>query len=282
MATILDGKKVAAKLAQKVKEKVKNLNDQKIFPTLCVIEVGNDPASEIYLRVKKNLAKKVGINEKTINFPKDVRQDQLLATIKKLNNDPAINAIMVQLPLPTHLDQAKIIEAIDPKKDADGFHPYNQGRLWQGNNQIVPATVRSIMTLLDEYDIELEAKLALIIGRSIIVGKPLASLLLNKNATVTIAHSKTNNLADLIRQADIIISDVGQAHLIQESMVKPGAVLVDVGMNREEGKLLGDIDYDACFSKASAITPVPGGVGPVTVASLMYQVVVLTENQNNG
>ncbi|WP_297818930.1 bifunctional 5,10-methylenetetrahydrofolate dehydrogenase/5,10-methenyltetrahydrofolate cyclohydrolase [uncultured Lactobacillus sp.] len=282
MATILDGKKVAGKLAEKVKEKVKFLNEQKIFPTLCVIEVGNDPASKIYLRVKRNLAKQVEINEKTINFDDDVKQDKLIDTIKELNNDPTISAIMVQLPLPAHLDQSKIIEAIDPAKDADGFHPYNQGKLWQGNSQVIPATVRSIMSLLNEYDIQLEGKNALIIGRSIIVGKPLASQLLNKNATVTIAHSKTQNLSTLTKKADIIISDVGQAHLIKEDMIKNDVVLIDVGMNRENGKLLGDINFQTCLPKASAITPVPGGVGPLTVASLMYQVVLLTENQNNG
>lgn len=282
MATILDGKKIAAKLADKVKENVKRLNEKKIYPTLCVIEVGNDPASKIYLRVKKNLAKKVGIKEKTLNFPADIEQAELINTIKQLNDDEQVNAIMVQLPLSEHLDQEKIIEAIDPKKDADGFHPYNQGRLWQGKTDIVPATVRSVMTFFDEYNIDLEGKNALIIGRSIIVGKPLASRLLEKNATVTIAHSKTRNLADLTKKADIIVSDVGHAHLVTESMIKLGAVLIDVGMNREQGKLLGDVDYEACLPKASAITPVPGGVGPLTVASLMRQVVILTEKQNYG
>ncbi|MCT7730594.1 MAG: bifunctional methylenetetrahydrofolate dehydrogenase/methenyltetrahydrofolate cyclohydrolase, partial [Lactobacillus iners] len=252
-----------------------------ILPTFCVIEVGEDPASKIYLRLKRKLAKKIGINEQTIKFPGDIRQDELINKIKELNADPHVDAIMVQLPIPEHINTRLVLEAIDPAKDADGFTPYNQGRMWQGQVNIIPATVRSIMTILDYYQLNVEGKNALIIGRSIIVGKPVASQLLARNATVTIAHSHTRNLQELTLLNDIIISDVGRAHLITKNMVKPGSILIDVGMNRENGKLMGDIEYDDCLPIAEAITPVPGGVGPLTVANLMKQVIILTKLRHN-
>lgn len=282
MTTLLDGKKVASQVSSHLKEQVTKLNKEKIFPTLCVIEVGDDPASKIYLRVKKKLAQKLGIREHFLHFPADISEEELLKEIKKLNEDPEINGIMVQLPIPNHLNQDTILESIDPKKDVDGFHPYNQGKLWQGSGDIIPATVRSILTLIEHYNLDVAGKNALVIGRSVIVGKPIAAELLNMDATVTIAHSKTEGLNELVKQADILISDVGKAHLITGDMIKPGAIIIDVGMNRENGHLMGDVEFDECFPIASAITPVPGGVGPLTVASLMKQVIILTEKQNNG
>lgn len=282
MTTLLDGKKVASQVSSHLKEQVAKLNKEKIFPTLCVIEVGDDPASKIYLRVKKKLAQKLGIREHFLHFPSDISEEELLKEIKKLNEDPEINGIMVQLPIPNHLNQDTILESIDPKKDVDGFHPYNQGKLWQGSGDIIPATVRSILTLIEHYNLDVAGKNALVIGRSVIVGKPIAAELLNMDATVTIAHSKTEGLNELVKQADILISDVGKAHLITGDMIKPGAIIIDVGMNRENGHLMGDVEFDECFPIASAITPVPGGVGPLTVASLMKQVIILTEKQNNG
>ena len=282
MALRLDGKIIAQQLSKSLQNKVKELKTKNIFPTLCVIEVGEDPASTIYLRAKRNLAKKIGINELTIKFPSSVTEAELLQKIAELNHDPKINAIMVQLPLPHQINPLTIVKAIDPAKDADGFHPYNQGLAWQGASDILPATVRGILKILDYYKINVTGKNVLVIGRSLIVGKPIASQLLNRDATVTIAHSKTKNLADLTSRADVVVSDVGQAHLLKQDMIKENAVLIDVGMNRENGHLMGDIDYQECFDKAGAITPVPGGVGPLTVASLMQQVLILTENQING
>ena len=282
MALRLDGKIIAQQLSKSLQNKVKELKTKNIFPTLCVIEVGEDPASTIYLRAKRNLAKKIGINEITIKFPSSVTEAELLQKIAELNRDPKINAIMVQLPLPQQINPLTIVKAIDPAKDADGFHPYNQGLAWQGASDILPATVRGILEILDYYKINVTGKNVLVIGRSLIVGKPIASQLLNRDATVTIAHSKTVNLQQLTQQADLIISDVGKAHLITSEMIKKGAILVDVGMNREQGKLMGDIEYEECFAKAKAITPVPGGVGPLTVASLMKQVIILTEYQVDG
>ena len=282
MALRLDGKIIAQQLSKSLQNKVKELKTKDIFPTLCVIEVGEDPASTIYLRAKRNLAKKIGINELTIKFPSSVTEAELLQKIAELNHDPKINAIMVQLPLPHQINPLTIVKAIDPAKDADGFHPYNQGLAWQGASDILPATVRGILKILDYYKINVTGKNVLVIGRSLIVGKPIASQLLNRDATVTIAHSKTKNLADLTSREDVVVSDVGQAHLLKQDMIKENAVLIDVGMNRENGHLMGDIDYQECFDKAGAITPVPGGVGPLTVASLMQQVLILTENQING
>ncbi len=280
MKKLLEGKTPANKITENLTKEIKNLKNDGINPTLCVIEVGDDPASKIYLRVKRNLAKKVGINEVGLHFPADTSQAELLGKIKELNQDPNINGIMVQLPVPPQIDPRAIFETIAPEKDADGFSPLNLGRLWEGQSDIIPATVRSILTLIDYYGIEMAGKNTVIIGRSVIVGKPLAAVLLGRDATVTIAHSKTKDLATLTKNADVIISDVGKAHLVTENMVKDGAVIIDVGMNRENGKLMGDVDFDTVASKADAITPVPGGVGPLTVASLMKQAVILTRKQH--
>ena len=280
MKKLLEGKTPANKITENLTKEIKNLKNDGINPTLCVIEVGDDPASKIYLRVKRNLAKKVGINEVGLHFPADTSQAELLGKIKELNQDPNINGIMVQLPVPPQIDPRAIFETIAPEKDADGFSPLNLGRLWEGQSDIIPATVRSILTLIDYYGIEMAGKNTVIIGRSVIVGKLLAAVLLGRDATVTIAHSKTKDLATLTKNADVIISDVGKAHLVTENMVKDGAVIIEVGMNRENGKLMGDVDFDTVAPKADAITPVPGGVGPLTVASLMKQAVILTRKQH--
>lgn len=280
MTTILDGKKVASKIKEQVKNEVFKLNQENIPLTISVIQVGDDPASKIYLRAKGKMAKEVGINEKFLKFSNDITQEQLLDTIKKLNEDNSINGIMVQLPLPEQIDERIISESINPNKDIDGFHPFNQGKLWQGKSDIIPATVRGILTLLDYYKINVSGKNALVIGQSMIVGKPIASQLLQRDATISIAHSKTKNLKEFTKRADIIVSDVGKAHLISADMIKPESILIDVGMNRENGKLMGDIEYNQCLDKAKAITPVPGGVGPLTVVSLMEQVVILARKQN--
>lgn len=281
MVTILEGRTPAAQIKNKVKKEVISLRQEGVTPTICVIQVGEDPASTIYLKRKKEFAQSVGIKEISLHFPQEITQQELIDKINKLNQDPSINAIMVQLPLPKRINEQAIFEAIAPQKDVDGFHPYNQGKLWQGNNQIMPATVRGILTLVDFYKLNLTGKNTLIIGRSVIVGKPLASQFLMRDATVTIAHSKTNNLAEITKTADVIVSDVGQAGLINAQMIKQDAILLDVGINRVNGHVVGDIAFDECKTIASAITPVPGGIGPLTVASLMEQVVILTRMQKN-
>ena len=275
MKKLLEGKTPANEIKENLIEEIKKLKSDGINPTLCVIEVGDDPASKIYLRVKKNLAKKVGIKEIGLHFPANTSQAELLEKIEELNQDPSINGIMVQLPVPPQIDPRAIFETIAPEKDADGFSPLNLGRLWEGQRDVIPATVRSILTLIDYYGIEMAGKNTVIIGRSVIVGKPLAAVLVERDATVTIAHSKTKNLSELTKNAD-----VGKAHLVTEDMVKEGAVIIDVGMNRENSKLMGDVDFNTVAPKANAITPVPGGVGPLTVASLMKQAVILTRKQH--
>ena len=238
MKKLLEGKTPANEIKENLIEEIKKLKSKGINPTLCVIEVGDDPASKIYLRVKRNLAKKVGIQEIGLHFPANTSQAELLEKIEELNQDPSINGIMVQLPVPPQIDPRAIFETIAPEKDADGFSPLNLGRLWEGQSDVIPATVRSILTLIDYYGIEMAGKNTVIIGRSVIVGKPLAAVLVERDATVTIAHSKTKNLSELTKNADVIISDVGKAHLVTEDMVKEGAVIIDVGMNRENGKLM--------------------------------------------
>ncbi|QNQ83887.1 bifunctional methylenetetrahydrofolate dehydrogenase/methenyltetrahydrofolate cyclohydrolase [Lactobacillus sp. PV037] len=281
MVTILEGRTLATQIKNKIKKEVIQLKENGVVPTICVIQVGEDPASTIYLRKKKEFAQSVGIKEISLRFSQEITQQELIDKIKELNADAAINAIMVQLPLPQQIDEQAIFETIAPQKDVDGFHPYNQGKLWQGDSQIMPATVRGILSLIDSYELDLVGKNTLIIGRSVIVGKPLASQLLARDATVTIAHSKTQDLSALTKKADIIVSDVGQANLITSKMLKQGVVLLDVGINRVNGRVVGDVAFEDCKVKASAITPVPGGIGPLTVASLMEQVVILTRIQKD-
>ena len=280
MGKILDGKAFANLLGQNLKEKVKKLKDEGITPHFCVINIGDDPASKIYVRTKKRRAEKMGIIQDIYQMSADTKQEEALALIDKLNADPAINGLMVQLPAPKQIDADALLERIDPNKDVDGLTPANIGHLWMGNHFVEPATAEGIIALLKHYEIPLEGKNVVIIGRSNIVGKPLAALMLEQNATVTIAHSRTKNLGEITKKADVLVSATGQAFLVKADMVKDGAVVVDVGMNHVEGKLVGDVDFDKVKEKTSYITPVPGGVGPLTVQFLMEAVVKLTRRQN--
>ncbi|MBO1881357.1 bifunctional methylenetetrahydrofolate dehydrogenase/methenyltetrahydrofolate cyclohydrolase [Lactobacillus helveticus] len=281
MGKVLDGKTFANLLGQNLKEKVKKLKDEGITPHFCVINIGDDPASKIYVRTKKRRAEKMGIIQDIYQMPADTKQEEAIALIDKLNADPAINGLMVQLPAPKQIDTDALIERIDPNKDADGLTPANIGNLWMDKHFVEPATAEGIIALLKHYEIPLEGKNVVIIGRSNIVGKPLAALMLEQNATVTIAHSRTKNLGEITKKADVLVSATGQAFLVKADMVKDGAVVVDVGMNHVDGKLVGDVDFDNVKEKASYITPVPGGVGPLTVQFLMEAVVKLTRRQND-
>ena len=265
---LLDGKTLANDILDKLSLKVKQLDTA---PNLVVIQVGNDPASSVYVRNKERTAERVGINSETIKLSKHITQDELLEIIDKYNHLTSVNGILVQLPLPKHIDEQVILEAISPVKDVDGFHPLNVGKLNIGQKQMIPSTPAGIMELLKANHIELEGKHVVIVGRSNIVGKPLAHLLLEANATVTIAHSRTKDLKHLTKLADILVVAVGQPELITEDYVKDGTVVIDVGINRTESGLKGDVDFNSVKSKVAAITPVPGGVGPMTIAMLMNQ-----------
>ena len=280
MGKILDGKAFANELGQNLKEKVKKLKEEGITPHFCVINIGDDPTSKIYVRTKKRRAKKMGIIQDIYQMPADTEQAEALALIDKLNADPTINGVMVQLPAPKQIDADELLERIDPNKDVDGLTPANIGRLWMEDHFIEPATAEGIIALLKHYQIKLDGKNVVVVGRSNIVGKPLAALMLEQNATVTICHLHTQNLGEITKKADIVVSATGQAFLITADMVKDGAVVVDVGMNHVNGKLVGDVDFDNVKEKASYITPVPGGVGPLTVQFLMEAVVKLTRRQN--
>ncbi len=267
MTTILDGKKLSLEISENLKSEVQKLSKK---PTLAVIIAGDNPASQIYVQNKKKQSEYIGFNSVVIPLPSDVTEDNLLEHIYILNEDDNINAILVQLPLPAHINKQKILEAIDPIKDVDGFTSYNFGRLVLGYTPYsMPCTPKGIIRLLDEYKISLESKRVLVIGRSNIVGKPLSIMLQNRNATVTTANSFTKNLKELCLNSDIIVSAAGKPHLVKQEYVKQGTVIVDVGINRTENGLIGDVDYSAVFEKASYITPVPGGIGPMTIAMLM-------------
>ena len=273
MAIIMDGKALAAKMQDHLHEKVERLKEKEwIVPGLVVIMVGDNPASQVYVRNKERAVKKAGFHSKTVNLSESISEEELIEVIEQYNQDPLFHGILVQLPLPNHINEMRILLAIDPKKDVDGFHPMNTGNLWNGRRQMVPCTPAGIMEILREYNVELEGKTAVIIGRSNIVGKPMAQLLLEKNATVTLTHSRTPNLAKVCSKADVLIVAIGRAKFVTEDYVKEGAVVIDVGINRdEEGKLCGDVDFDQVKDKVGMITPVPGGVGPMTITMLMEQ-----------
>lgn len=273
MAKIIDGKALAAKKQAALQEKVERLKAESgLVPGLVVILVGDDPASQVYVRNKERFAKKVGFLSETIRLSESISEEELIQVIEKYNKDERFHGILVQLPLPKHINDKRVILAIDPKKDVDGFHPMNTGHLWSGRPVMVPCTPAGIMELLREYEVALEGKTAVIIGRSNIVGKPMAQLLLEKNATVTLAHSRTRDLAKVTKQADILIVAIGQGHFVTDDFVKEGAVVIDVGMNRDvDGRLIGDVDFEEVEPIASLITPVPGGVGPMTITMLMEQ-----------
>lgn len=270
MAVVIDGKAVALKVRKEVAAEVKSISERigKI-PGLAVVLVGDDPASKVYVRKKQEACQEVGIDSVKIELPASTTQEQLVEEVKALNNDKKIHGILVQLPLPKQVDEQKIIEAINPAKDVDGFHPLNIGRLFCGDALLAPATPLGVMKLLEESGVQLEGKHVVVVGRSNIVGKPVALMVLKKNATVTICHSKTKNLFDATKQADVLIVAVGRPKLITAQGVKQGAVVIDVGTNRVDGKLVGDVDFDNVKDKASLITPVPGGVGPMTIAMLL-------------
>ncbi|HIR56463.1 MAG TPA: bifunctional methylenetetrahydrofolate dehydrogenase/methenyltetrahydrofolate cyclohydrolase FolD [Candidatus Gallacutalibacter pullicola] len=275
MAQLIDGKMTAAAVREDVAAQVRQMQeDTGITPGLAVVIVGNDPASRTYVNNKKKYCAEVGIYSEEYALPEETTQEELLELVRKLNEKPDIDGILVQLPLPKHLNEKAVIEAIRPDKDVDAFHPSNVGRIMIGDYHFLPCTPAGIMELLARAGIEVSGKRCVVIGRSNIVGKPMAMLLLHQNGTVTICHSKTQDLASICREADILVAAVGKARFVTADMVKPGAVVIDVGMNRDEnGKLCGDVDFAAVEPVASWITPVPGGVGPMTIAMLLKNTV---------
>ncbi|WP_454386646.1 bifunctional methylenetetrahydrofolate dehydrogenase/methenyltetrahydrofolate cyclohydrolase [Streptococcus sp. Marseille-Q8145] len=273
MANIIDGKALAEKLQAKLAEKTAKLKEETgQEPGLVVILVGDNPASQVYVRNKERSALAAGFRSEVVRLPESTSQEELLTLIAKYNQDPAWHGILVQLPLPAHIDDEAVLLAIDPDKDVDGFHPTNMGRLWSGHPLMIPSTPAGIMEMFREYKVDLEGKNAVVIGRSNIVGKPMAQLLLSKNATVTLTHSRTHHLAKIAKKADILVVAIGRGHFVTKDFVKEGAVVIDVGMNRDEnGKLIGDVKFDEVAEVASLITPVPKGVGPMTITMLMEQ-----------
>ncbi|MGG3988567.1 bifunctional methylenetetrahydrofolate dehydrogenase/methenyltetrahydrofolate cyclohydrolase FolD [Bacillus smithii] len=271
---LIDGKAAAKEIREEIKKEVNELKAQGVVPGLAVILVGDDPASHTYVRNKEKGCKEVGIHSEIYKYPAAISEAELLDKIRELNEDKRIHGILVQLPLPGHISESKVIDTISPEKDVDGFHPVNVGKLVIGKEGFLPCTPYGIMKLLEREQIDLQGKRAVVIGRSNIVGKPAGLLLLQRNATVTYCHSKTENLSYHTKQADIIIAAVGKAKFLKAEDVKEGAVIVDVGMNRDEnGKLCGDVDFESVREKASFITPVPGGVGPMTITMLLYNTV---------
>lgn len=273
-AKLMDGKTLAERIRAQVAEDVKELGEV----GLSTILVGDDPASDIYIRLKQKAAIDAGILARDYRLAEDTSEEELLELIDQLNRDDSVDGVLVQLPLPAQIDEARAIEAVDPAKDVDGFHPVNAGRLFLGHEGVVAATPTGIMALLDDYDVPLEGARAVVVGRSTIVGKPVALLLLARNATVTICHSRTADLAAHTREADVLVVAVGQANLVTPEMVKEGATVVDVGMNRTEEGLFGDVD-PAVMERAGLMTPVPGGVGPMTIASLLRNTVKATRRR---
>lgn len=280
MSTVINGRELADQMQAEIQKDVEKMTQQGIQPGLVVLLVGENPASQTYVRNKERAAAKIGILSKVEKLPETISEEELLAEIDKYNQDSRFHGILVQLPLPKHIDEEKILLAIDPKKDVDGFHPMNLGRLFVGKPEMIPCTPYGIMKMFEAYDIDLTGKRAVVIGRSNIVGKPMAQLLLMKNATVTIAHSKTEHLAEVAKEADILVVAIGRGHFVTKEFVKPGAIVIDVGMNRnQEGKLIGDVAFDEVSEIASYITPVPKGVGPMTITMLMYQTVEAAKKQ---
>lgn len=274
MVQILDGKLVAENIKIKLKEEVKKLKEKNIIPGLAVILASDDKASRIYVNNKKKVAQELGIVSFIYEFKNTVKQDEIIELIKKLNKDEKVHGILVQLPLPKHINAAKVLEKIDKNKDVDGFTNYNIGNLTKGESGFVPCTPAGVLELLKNYKIDLEGKHCVIVGRSNIVGKPLAMLLLNYDATVTICHSKTQNLAKITNMADVLISAVGKSRFITKEMVKQGAIIIDVGINRDKNnKITGDVNFEDVKSKVAYISPVPGGVGPMTIAMLMQNTI---------
>ena len=277
-AQIIDGKSIALSVRQGLEPRVEALKAKGVTPGLTVVVVGDDPASAIYVRNKERASQKLDMNGTVLRMPGETTQEELLTVVRKLNADDSIHGILVQLPLPAHIDEHAILREIDPDKDVDGFHAMNAGRLLNGEKGFVACTPKGVMRLLETTGVDLNGKNAVVVGRSNIVGKPMALLLLQKNCTVTIAHSRTRNLADVTRSADILVVAVGRAGMITGDMIKPGAIVMDVGINRVDGKVVGDVDFESAKEVASYITPVPGGVGAMTIAMLMENAVEAAEN----
>ena len=270
MTQIIDGKIISSQIKEELKEKVSKLKAEGKTSCLAVIQVGNDPASSVYVGSKKKTCEQLGIESLSFELEESATQDELIAVIQDLNSNEKVNGILVQLPLPSHIDEDLIIRTIDPDKDVDGFHPMNVGRLWIGERGFLSCTPAGVIQLLKRSNISIEGKHCVIIGRSNIVGKPMAALLIRENGTVTITHSRTKNLKEVTQSADILIVAIGRKRFVTSDFIKEGAVVIDVGIHRDENnKLCGDVDYDDVANKASAITPVPGGVGPMTIAMLM-------------
>jgi methylenetetrahydrofolate dehydrogenase (NADP+)/methenyltetrahydrofolate cyclohydrolase len=283
-AQIIDGKQVAADMRAELKEEIAKLKEQGIVPGLGVILVGEDPASKSYVTAKESTCEEIGIYSDDNRLPEEATQEELMAVVEKMNKDPKINGILVQLPLPKHLNEAEVLLAIDPDKDVDGFHPMNVGKMMVGEKAFLPCTPHGVIQLLMHSGVTIEGANVVIVGRSNIVGKPLANMLIQKNktgnATVTVCHTRTKDLADKTKQADIIIAAAGRPNTVTADMVKEGVVVIDVGVNRVEDatkkrgyRLVGDVDFEAVKEKASLITPVPGGVGPMTITMLLYNTV---------
>lgn len=282
MAQIIDGKAVSKAVRQRVAAETEELKKNGITPGLAVILVGDDPASQVYVRNKERACEEVGFYSEKYTLPENTTQEELNALVDKLNSRKEISGILCQLPLPKHLDDKAVINRIDPKKDVDAFHPENVGAIMIGDYHFLPCTPAGVMELIHSTGVEITGKKAVVIGRSNIVGKPMAMLLLHENATVEITHSKTKNLADITRTADILVAAIGKAGFVTADMVKEGAVVIDVGMNRNaEGKLCGDVDFDEVSKKCSYITPVPGGVGPMTISMLMQNTLTAAKIQNS-
>ncbi len=278
---LIDGKIISANVKERVKAEVEALKEEGITTGLAVIIVGEDPASKVYVANKKKACEMLGIISEEYALPENTTQEELLALINELNNKSTINGILCQLPLPKHLDEQVVINAIHPSKDVDAFHPQNVGKIMLGDYDFVPCTPAGIMEILAYENIDISGKTCVVIGRSNIVGKPMGMLLLHKNGTVTICHSRTKDLAEVCKNADILVAAVGRPNFVTADMVKEGAVVIDVGINRVDGKLVGDVDFEAVKDKCSAITPVPGGVGPMTIAMLMQNTLTASKKQNN-
>lgn len=283
MATIMDGKALSLKLKEQMKQRIAQLKQQGINPKLVVVLVGDNSASQVYVRNKHKSCGEVGIESEVITMPEQTTQQELLEVVERLNQDETVDGILVQLPLPKQIDEKTVLRSILPEKDVDGFHPVNVGLLSIGDECFAPATPSGIIAMFQEYGVDIAGKNCVVIGRSNIVGKPMAALLLKNNATVTICHSKTEDLASYTRRADVVIVATGRRHTLTAEMVKEGAVVVDVGMNRnEQGKLCGDVDYEEVKEKASFITPVPGGVGPMTITELLENTIQAAQRHHRA
>ena len=282
MFKLISGKEISLSVKERVAEEVKDLKKNGIEPCLAVILVGDDPASKVYVNNKKKACEFCGIRSLEYLLPADASQEELNSLVEKLNSDESVNGILCQLPLPPHLDEKEVLNLIKPEKDVDAFHPENVGHIMIGDFNFLPCTPAGIMEMLKYENIGLDGKNCVIIGRSNIVGKPMAMLMLKENATVTVCHSHTKNLKEVVARADVVVAAVGKAKFVTADMIKDGAVIIDVGINRcEDGKLYGDVDFEACKEKASYITPVPGGVGPMTIATLMKNTLKAAKLQNN-